>query len=83
MLFVMFFLRRLLGGDKKGGGIGTTLVLALMLVVLSMAIGVGLTWYGDRLPLLGMLFGDGGTRTMTSPVIVEGVQDLNRLATVR
>ncbi len=79
----MFFLRRLLGGDKKGGGLGATVVLALMLVILSMVIGVGLAWYGARLPLLGALFGDGGTRTTTSPVVVEGVQDLDRLATVR
>lgn len=79
----MFFLRRLLGRDKKGGGIGATLVLALMLVVLSMATGVGLAWYGDRLPLVGALFADGGTKTTTSPVVVEGVQDLNQLATAR
>ena len=68
---------------KRGSGLGTTLVLALMLVVLSVALGVGLAWYGDRLPLLGVLFGDGGTRTTTSPVVVEGVRELDQLATVR
>lgn len=68
---------------KRGSSLGTTLILALMLVVLSVALGVGLAWYGDRLPLLGTLFGDGGTRTVTSPVVVEGVQELDQLATVR
>lgn len=59
------------------------MVLALMIVVLSMALGFGLAWYGGRLPLVGALFGDGGTRTTTSPVVVEGIQELDQLATVR
>ncbi len=67
----------------KGTGFGTTLVLALVIVILSMALGVGLAWYGARLPILGALFGDGGTKTTMSPVVVEGVQELDRLATVR
>ena len=66
----------------KGGGLGTTLVLALVIVVLSMALGVGLAQYGDRL-ILGTLFGEEGTRTTTSPVVVEGIQELDQLATVR
>ena len=67
----------------KGGGFGTTLVLALVIVVLSMSLGVGLAWYGERLPILGALFGEGETRTTTSPVVVEGIQELDQLATVR
>lgn len=70
-------------GKGKGSGFGTTLVLALVIVVLSMTLGVGLAWYGDRLPILGALFGEGGVRTTTSPVVVEGVQELDQLATVR
>ena len=72
-----------MGGDKKGSGLGTTLVLALVIVVLSVLLGVGLANYGDRLPLLGPLFVEEPARTTTSPVVVEGIQELNRLATVR
>ena len=35
---------------KKGGGLGTTLVLALVIVVLGVALGVGLARYGSGLP---------------------------------
>ena len=72
-----------MGGGKKGSGLGTTLVLALVIVVLSVLLGVGLANYGDRLPLLGPLFVEEPARTTTSPVVVEGIQELNRLATVR
>ena len=72
-----------MGGGKKGSGIGTTLVLALFIVVLSVLLGVGLANYGDRLPLLGPLFVEEPARTTTSPVVVEGIQELDRLATVR
>ena len=72
-----------MGGGKKGSGLGTTLVLALVIVVLSVLLGVGLANYGDRLPLLGPLFVEERTRTTTSPVVVEGIQELDRLATVR
>jgi hypothetical protein len=75
--------RRLVGGGKKGSGLGTTLVLALVIVVLSVLLGVGLANYGDRLPLLGPLFVEEPTRTTTSPVVVEGIQELDWLATVR
>lgn len=69
-----------MGKGKRGRGFGTTLVLALVIVVLSIALGVGLA--GVRVPLLGPLFG-GETATTTGPVVVEGVQRLDRLATVR
>jgi Protein of unknown function (DUF4230) len=75
--------RHLVGGGKKGSGLGTTLVLALVIVVLSVLLGVGLANYGDRLPLLGPLFVEEPARTTTSPVVVEGIQELDRLATVR
>lgn len=68
-------------GKRRFGGIGITLVLAV--VVLSLALGVGLAWYGSQLPLVGFLFGEGRTQTTTSPVVVEGIQDLDRLSTVR
>jgi len=68
---------------RKGGGLGTTLVLALVIVVLAVALGVGLARYGSTLPLLGQLLGKKPPRTTTGPVVVEGIQDLDRLATVR
>jgi hypothetical protein len=63
----------------KGGGLGTTLVLALVIVVLS----VGLARYGPELPLVGRLLGEKPPRTSTGPVVVEGIKELDQLATVR
>lgn len=65
---------------KRGSELSTTLVLALVIVVLSVALGVGLA--GGRVPLLSPLL-DGRTEITTGPVVVEGVQKLDRLATVR
>jgi hypothetical protein len=67
---------------KRGGGFGTTLVLALVIVVLAASIGVGLSRYGYRLPVIGWFF-EVPVQTTTSPVVVEGVQRLDHLATVR
>ncbi len=69
--------------NEKGGGLGTTLALAALVVVIAVAAGVGLARYGSGLPVVGWLFGEGQPRTTTSPVVVEGVQKLDRLATVR
>ena len=68
---------------KKVGGLGTTLVLALVIVVLAVALGVGLARYGSTLPLVGQLLGEQPPRTTTGPVVVEGIQELDQLATVR
>ncbi len=68
---------------RKGGGLGTTLVLALVIVVLGIALGVGLARYGSTLPVVGSLLGDKPPRTTTGPVVVEGIQELDQLATVR
>lgn len=71
---------------KKGGGLGTTLVLALVIVVVGAGLGVALSTQGfmERLPVIGPLFyEEEPAQTTTGPVVVEGVQDLNRLATVR
>ena len=68
---------------KRGGGLGTTLVLAIVIVVLSAALGVGLARYGPELPLVGSLLGEKPPRTTTGPVVVEGIQRLDQLATVR
>ena len=76
-------LGRLVVGKGKGGGFGTTLALALVIVVLSIAAGVGVSRFGGQLPLVGGLFGDGGTRTTTSPVVVEGIRKLDDLTTLR
>ena len=63
----------------KGAGLGTTLVLALVIVVL----GVGLARFGSSLPIVGPLLGEKPPRTTTGPVVVEGIQELDQLATVR
>jgi hypothetical protein len=70
---------------KKGGGFGTTLVLALVIVVLSVGLGVGISRFdfAERVPLIGPLLQERPARTTTSPVVVEGVRELDRLATVR
>jgi hypothetical protein len=64
---------------NKGGGLGTTLVLALVIVVL----GVALARYGSLLPIVGPLLGEKPPRTTTGPVVVEGIKELDQLATVR
>jgi hypothetical protein len=70
---------------KKGGGLGTTLVLALVIVVLGVAIGVGISRFdfAERVPLIGPLLQERPAKTTTSPVVVEGVRGLDQLATVR
>ncbi len=70
---------------KKGGGFATTLVLALVIVVLSVGLGIGISRFdfAGRLPLTGPLLQDRPAQTTTSPVVVEGVRGLDRLATVR
>ena len=68
---------------KKGGGLATTLVLALVIVFLSVALGVGLARFGETLPLVGTLLGEKPPRTTTGPVVVEGIKELDQLATVR
>ena len=47
------------------------------------AVGVGLARYGSTLPVVGQLFGEKPPRTTTGPVVVEGIQKLDQLATVR
>jgi hypothetical protein len=71
---------------QKSGGLGTTLVLALVIVLVGVGLGVAISTQGfvERLPVVGpLLFEDEPAQTTTSPVVVEGVQDLNQLATVR
>ena len=68
---------------NKGGGLGTTLVLGFVIVVLGGALGVGLARYGQVLPIVGPLLGEKPPRTTTGPVVVEGIQELDQLATVR
>lgn len=64
----------------RGGGFATTLVLALLLVALALAAGVGIARYGDRIPWLADLLGE---PTRDSDAVIEGIQRLNELATVR
>lgn len=70
----------------KDSGIGSTLVWALILVVVSVALGVGISNFDfmARLPVIGpLLYEERPEQTTTGPVVVEGVQRLDRLATVR
>ena len=68
---------------RKGGGLGTTLVLALVIVALGVALGVGLARFGSSLPIVGPLLEEKPPRTTTGPVVVEGIKELDHLATVR
>lgn len=68
---------------NKDHGLWTALALAALVVAISVAAGVGLARYGSSLPGVEWLFGEGPPRTTTSPVVVEGVQELDRLSTVR
>ena len=70
---------------KKGRGFLTTLVLALVIVVLSVVLGIGISRldFAERVPLIGPLLQERPARTTTSPVVVEGVRELDQLATVR
>ncbi len=71
---------------KKGGGFRSTLVMALLIVVLSVALGIGISRFDfmARVPVVGpFLFEEQPARTTTSPVVVEGIRELNQLATVR
>jgi hypothetical protein len=74
-------MRRGLSKDDKSGWFRSVFVPALAIVVVAAALGVGLSQYGYRLPLIGWFF-EPPTRTITTPVVVEGIQDLNQLATV-
>lgn len=70
-------------GKKGDGGLLITLLLAASIVVISGVVGVGLARYGANLPVVGWLFGEGQPQTTTSPVVVEDIQKLDRLDTVR
>ena len=65
---------------RKGGGFGTTLILALILVLVSVTLGVGIARFDfmARMPAVGpWIFEDQPAKTTTSPVVVEGIQDLD------
>jgi Protein of unknown function (DUF4230) len=70
---------------RKGGGLGTTLVLALVIVFVSLGLGIGISRFDfmERVPVLGPLLEEKPARTTTGPVVVEGIQELDQLATVR
>ena len=70
---------------KKGTGMGTTLVLALVIVCVSVGLGIGISRFDfmERVPVLGSLLEEKPPRTTTGPVVVEGIQELDQLATVR
>ncbi len=70
---------------KKGSGLGTTLVLALVIVCVSVGLGVGISRFDfmQAVPILGPLLEEKPARTTTGPVVVEGVRELDQLATVR
>jgi hypothetical protein len=69
---------------KRGSGLGTTLVLALVIVCVSVGLGVGISRFDfvRAVPILGPLLEEKPARTTTGPVVVEGVRELDQLATV-
>ena len=69
-------------GKKDGGGLLTTLLIAVSIVVISVVAGVGLARYGANLPVVGWFFGEGQAQTTTSAVALEGIQKLDQLDTV-
>jgi len=72
--------------SKKGGGLGITVVLAFVIAVLGVGLGAALSTqsFMERVPVIGpLLFQEQPAQTTTGPVVVEGIQDLNQLATVR
>ncbi|MGH3148234.1 MAG: DUF4230 domain-containing protein [Rubrobacter sp.] len=70
---------------KKGSGMGTTLVLALVIVCVSVGLGIGISRldFAQAIPILGPLLEERPSRTTSGPVVVEGVRELDQLATVR
>jgi hypothetical protein len=64
---------------------GTTLVLAFVIVCVSVGLGVGISRFDfmRAVPILGPLLEEKPARTTTGPVVVEGVRELDQLATVR
>jgi len=72
-------------GKKRGSGFGTTLVLALVVVILSVALAVGINrsdFLAD-IPGLKWILDEKPDRTTSGTLVVGGIQDLNKLATVR
>ena len=70
----------------RKGDFGTTLVLAFVIVLLGVGLGLAISTSSlmERVPVVGPLFfEEEPAQTTTSPVVVEGIQDLNQLATVR
>ena len=59
--------------------------MVLYMVVLSVALGFGMGSFDfmQRMPVIGSLLEDRPPRTTTGPVVVEGIQELDQLATVR
>jgi hypothetical protein len=71
---------------RKGDGLGITLVLAFIIVLLGVGLGVAISTAGfmERVPIIGpLLFEEEPAQTTTGPVVVEGIRDLDQLATVR
>jgi hypothetical protein len=60
----------------RGGGFVITLIWSFCLVVLALLAAVGLVRYGDRIPIIESII-----EPQTSETVVQGVRDLNELAT--
>lgn len=71
---------------KKSGGFLTTFVLAVVVVIASVVLGVGVSRFDfmASVPLIGPYFyEERPATTTTGPTVIEGIQDLDELATVR
>lgn len=68
----------------KGSWFGGTLALAVVIVVLAMALGgLVVASYGEDIPIIGPLLGEGSDEAASSPVVVEDIQRLSELSTVQ
>lgn len=70
-------------GGKKNGGFGVTLLLASLLVVVGVLAGLLASRYVENVLTMDWLFGEEERTTTATPVVVEGIRDLDELSTVQ
>jgi hypothetical protein len=71
------------GGKKKGSDFGVTLLLALLLVAVGVALGLSVAYAAGNLSWTRFVTGEPETETATTEVVVEGVRELNELSSVQ
>lgn len=71
------------GGKKKGSDFGVTLLLAILLVAVGVALGLGMAYVAGNVSWTRFVTGEPETETATTEVVVEGVRELNELSSVQ